>query len=172
MRLIVVCAMLLGACGSSDDAAAPNGLGPDSAEIKVSSLAGSTTYRWSVADGNFVHCSTSPRVGFIRLAMADGEDAIHADFDVCHFNGAGHYDGLDPFSTSCTEHGAAFFDVFWHEAHQATTHVNFAGSTDCSLDVTDSGGTLDASFRCKGLEIPTTQIPSLDVEGSFRCSHI
>ena len=52
--------------------------------------------------------------------MADGEDAVHADFDICGFHGAGHYDGLDPFVTACAD-GVSFFDVFWHEAHQTSS---------------------------------------------------
>lgn len=171
MSRLLACATFLAACGTSEEAAPTTDLGPDSAEVTVSSAAGSMTHRWSRDDGNFLRCQESSRTFFIRLAMADGEDAVHVDFDICHFHGTGHYDGLDPFVTDCVDGGASFFDVFWHEAHQASTHVNFAGSTDCSLDLTQSGDALDGSFRCKGLEIPTTQIPSLDLEGAFRCAH-
>jgi hypothetical protein len=159
---------LLG-CGTEQQQAE---LGDDSAEITVTTSAGDTTHRWSAAGGNFVHCNDAAHTLFVRLAMSaerDGEDALHADFDVCGFAGTPEqFAGSDPYTTLC-QPGVSFFDVFWHEANQASVRANNAASTDCSLDLAPEVGVLAGTFRCRGLAL-FAQPASLDIRGAFRCS--
>lgn len=127
---------------------------------------------WSAADDNLVFCRLYGSEAWIRLAEqidADGENGPHVDIDVCGWDGSGSYAPRTTDEGGCTADKA--FDISWQSG--ASVWASDGTATDCTLELTTSGETVEGRFSCRGIVGKTQAEGAIDLRnGQFRCTPV